>query len=276
MSAVLHTPWQPLSVAQTLDAALRLFRAALLRCLPYGVLTVIAAHLPYLYNLVGGFAARPFISRPAGWWALNILGALLQTILWNATLLRLEAVAAGRRAGMGEELSAALRRAPAVLLLILVLLLASALLTLPALLLPALVRPMGFVVAGIAVAYLWVRLSCSWPAVVLHNKGVLPSLTWSIQLVRGNCLRVAAVYCVGVVMLIVLAALGAVLVGVIVPLVARDDIALITSISVDVVVALGAVFVPFCSALSFKLFEELRACQPDSGLDPRPAGAALD
>jgi hypothetical protein len=261
MSSVLSPPSHPLPVAPVLDAALRLFRAALLRCLPYGALTVIASQLPHLYNLVNGLAGRPFAGAPLGWWAVNIVSALLEATFWNAILLRMDSVAAGRPVRIAAELGAAGRRAPAVILLILVLATFSAVLAAPALLLPAALRPSGIALAAIAVIYLLITLSCSWVSLVLDNRGVLQSLADSVQLVRGNWWRVAVVLCVGLVMLVVLAALGSVLVVVVVPLVGGDDIAVITSTSVDVVVALAALAIPFCVALLFTLTSELKACR---------------
>jgi hypothetical protein len=267
MSVALHP--SPLPVAQVLDSALRVFRACVIQCMPYGVLVVIAAHLPQLYNLLTGAVSGSLTGRPAGWWAVSLVSAVLGATFWNATLLRLDAVVAGRRAGVLQELKTAARRAPWVLLLILLLGLVSAILALPALQLPVRARPWGFTVTAIAVIYLGVMVSCSWVGVVLQKQGVLQSLATSVHLVRGNWWRVAAVYSVGAVMLVVFAALGSVLVAIVVPLIGRDDLALISSISEDTVVALCAVAVPFCTALPFTLFEALRARQ--SGGEPAVA-----
>jgi hypothetical protein len=259
MSVALHP--SPLPVAQVLDSALRVFRACVIQCLPYGVLVVIAAHLPQLYNVLTGAGSGSLTARPAGWWAVSLVSALVGVTFWNATLLRLDAVVAGRPAGVRQELKMAASRAPWVLLLILVLVLASAILALLALPLPVRARPWGFMVTAVAVIYLGVMVSCSWVSVVLQGHGVLQSLTTSVHLVRGNWWRVAAVYSVGAVMLVVLAALGSVLVAIVVPLIGRDDLALISAASEDTVVALCAVAVPFWAALPFTLSEELRARQ---------------
>lgn len=268
MSIALNPP--PLSVARSLDAALRIFRASLLRCLPYGVLTVLAGHLPNLYNLVSPHVARSLMARPIGWWALNILSAILLATLWNATLLRLAAAAAGRRTAPAYELLEALRRAPAVLGLVLVIVLVGCILGLPVLLLPVASRPWAFLVAACAVTYLCVTLSYAWVAVVVGHQTVLQSMASSIQLVRGNWWRIAAVYGVGAAMLLVLGALASVLVAVVVPLVGRDDLALISTTSEDVVVALLAAAIPFCTALPYTLFEELSARQGVGALAAAP------
>lgn len=268
MSIALNPP--PLSVARSLDAALRIFRASLLRCLPYGVLTVLAGHLPNLYNLVSPHVARSLMARPIGWWALNILSAILLATLWNATLLRLAAAAAGRRTAPAYELLEALRRAPAVLGLVLVIVLVGCILGLPVLLLPVASRPWAFLVAACAVTYLCVTLSYAWVAVVVGHQTVLQSMASSMQLVRGNWWRIAAVYGVGAAMLLVLGALASVLVAVVVPLVGRDDLALISTTSEDVVVALLAAAIPFCTALPYTLFEELSARQGVGALAAAP------
>lgn len=258
-----------LPVAQSLDSAVRIFRASLVRCLPYGVLAVIAAHLPSLYNLVSPPQPGSLITRPAGWWVLNIVSALLLATFWNATLLRLAAVAQGRRS-TARELIQAFRRAPPVLLLILVIGVTGGVLALPTLLLPAATRPWALAVAACAVTYLCVTLSCAWVDIVLGNQPVLRSMACSVQLVRGNWWRIATVYGVGAAMLLVLAVLVSVLVAVVVPLVGRDDLALISATSEDVVVALSAAAIPFFTALPFTMFEGLRARQAVSDLVAAP------
>lgn len=265
MSVALHPPpLQPLCVAQALDSAVRVFRACLWPCLPYGVLAVIAAHLPNLYNVLGGPTARSLTAKPAGWWALYLVSAVLTATLLNATLLRVQAVASRRRAGLRRELRGAIARMPTVLLLILLLSLATALLALPALLLPLAVRPWGLLMmSGLAAIYLGVTLSCAWVGIVLHGQSLPRSVTASVRLVRGNWWRVAAVYLVGGVMLVVFATIGGVLVGLVVPLVGRNDLALISSASEDVVIALAALAVPFWTALSFTLTEQLRGTEAD-------------
>jgi hypothetical protein len=99
---------------------------------------------------------------------------------------------------------------------------------------------------------------------VLNGRSLLQSIAHSISLVHGNALRVLAAGTVGVLMLVVLAAVASVVIALVVPLLLGDDLALITSITADVMVAYLAVAVPFLAALLFTLSGHLRALRPGS------------
>lgn len=270
MPSVLTSSARSLPVAQCLDAALGLFRAALVTCLPYGVLTVLSSQLPQIYHRLS--AAAPLQSP--GWWLVNIASGLLTATFLNATLLRLAAVAQARArraplvANAAAELRTALARVPAFIGLILVLSACGAVLALPALWVPREARAWVLGVAGLGLTYLSVMLSCAWVDLVLNGRSLLESIAHSISLVRGNAWRVLAACVVGALMLMVLAVVVGVLVSMVVPLVGGDDLALVTSITADVLVAYIAVAVPFLAALLLTLSGHLRALHPGG---PAPA-----
>jgi len=272
MPSVLSSSAPPLPVAQCLDAALGLFRAALLTCLPYGVLTVLSSQLPQIYRHLS--VAAP-LQSPV-WWLANIAGGVLGATFLNATLLRLAAVA-GARASRGplvpdtaKELRTALARVPAFMGLIVLFAAAGAVLAAPALLVPRDGRVWVLGVAGLGLTYLAVMLSCAWVDLVLNGRSLLQSIAHSISLVHGNALRVLAAGAVGLLMLMVLAVVASVVIALVVPLVGGDDLALITSITADVMVACIAVAVPFLAALLFTVSTYLHALHPS----PAASGGA--
>jgi hypothetical protein len=253
MPSILSSSAPPLPIAQCLDAALGLFRASLLTCLPYGVLTVLVSQLPQLY----GHLQAP----AAGWWATYLISGVLGAMFFNATLLRLAAVAGDIPAqpDARRELRVALKRVPAFIGLLLLLAAASAVLEAPALLVPSGARAWVAGVGFLGVNYLGAMLSCAWVELVLEGRGVLESVAKSIELVRGNALRVVAACAVGALMLFVLAVVAGVIIALIVPLVGGDDLALITAIAEDVMVACAALAVPFVAALLLTLRRQLEA-----------------
>ena len=107
---------RPLMTAEVLDGAFRLFRAGLLRCLPYSGLTVLVLELPALHatffrgsfggaaNRAGGHMDRYLV--PA-------ISMLLGIALIGVLAVRLSAVSRGLRPRFRAEVITVLRRWPA-------------------------------------------------------------------------------------------------------------------------------------------------------------------
>jgi hypothetical protein len=121
---------RPLMTGEVLDAAWRLFRASLLRTLPYSGLAVLVLELPTLYSAVfggTGYLAGQFDSvrylreaESGGVWlsdsTIVFIGALLLSVLMCGVItLRLHAVSRGERPRFRREIATALRRWPAAL-----------------------------------------------------------------------------------------------------------------------------------------------------------------
>jgi hypothetical protein len=118
-----------------------------------------------------------------------------------------------------------------------------------------------------------VLLALAWVSVVLEGRSALGGVVRAAARVHGNALRVAAACAVGALMLLTLAMMASVLIALVVPLVGGQDLALITAITANVMVACVAVAVPFAAALLYTLFTQLQALhEAEAGL--RPPGAA--
>ena len=277
MSTILYSPSRPQSVAEVLDAAVRVFRTTLLRCLPYGALAVVASRLQNIYDIAAGRPLRSFGARDPIWWALFVIGTLLAFGFWNATALRQHRTMMGAAAASGTDLRQGLRRAPAAALLLMLSLAAIGVFFLPAFALPQAHRLWAFVLLSVPAAYVAVALSCSWVALLLAEKGVVGSMLYSFRLVWGNWWRVTLVYSVAAVLLLVFCVLcGVLATAVLVPFVGAADIAVFSAVSSALVVVLAAVGIPFYWALLLMVFGDLRARR--EGLEPerRLAGAAAE
>ena len=113
-------------------------------------------------------------------------------------LLRQSSIAAGRPVAGSADLLDTLRRAPGIVAISLLAGAAVAVLMVPALALAPRYRTAGIIVMLAPAIYVWIALSFALPALMLARKGVLASIAYSFRLVRGNWWRVAAMYCVGV------------------------------------------------------------------------------
>src|SRR4051812_8377804 len=84
---------RPLMTGEVLDAAFRLFRAGLLRCLPYSGLAVLVFELPTVYSTFLAPSLPVGHVRPLSWCVAGVLA----TALLGVITLRLRAISQGIR-----------------------------------------------------------------------------------------------------------------------------------------------------------------------------------
>jgi len=121
---------RPLMTGEVLDAAWRLFRAGLLRTLPYSGLAVLVLELPTLWSAVFGDGTFFTVARFRGGFLPDtvtqgvglsdstlvfLCALLLSVLLFGVITLRLHAVSRGERPRFRREIGAALRRWPSAL-----------------------------------------------------------------------------------------------------------------------------------------------------------------
>ena len=63
MSSAFYPPARPLSVGEVLDLVFQIFKATLVRGLPYGICAVVAQQLPNVYALASGVTVRQALER---------------------------------------------------------------------------------------------------------------------------------------------------------------------------------------------------------------------
>jgi hypothetical protein len=256
MPNALYPPLKPRSFAELLDAVLQIFRLSLLKCLPYATLAIIAGQLSTLYYVSRGRLPVLDSNDPVGV-ALYGVGTLIFVMLSMTILLRQSTIAAGRPVTGSADLLETLKRAPAIAAIALLAGAAVAVFMVPALALAPPYRTAGVAVMLAPAIYVAIALSFALPAFVLARKGVLASLAYSFRLVRGNWWRVAAMYCVGIAVILTLWVLVATIATMALSDNAADDAAITRAITSAAVLAVFAVGLTFYSALTLALFGDL-------------------
>ena len=272
MLLTLYPPTRPATIGEVLDAGFRVFRASLLQSLPYGVLAMIAGKLPHLYAIVMHRPDHQLGAADPLWWALYAAGAVLAIAFVNAVLLKQVAFASGFRLPARAALGLGMRRAPAATAVLALEVLAIGLCLAPLLGIPRPYLTWGVVVLAVPATYIGVALSCAWAALLVGNRGVPGSLRYSFQLTRGSWWRTAIIYLIGAAMLAVFYTLAGVIAAVFVAFAGTANIAVMTAVSAEVAAALGAVGVPFYSALALAVYCDLEARR--EGVDLPVADAA--
>jgi hypothetical protein len=133
MSPALYPPSRPQSIGEVLDATFRIFRVTLLRCLPYGVLAMVASQLQDIYDIARGRPPHQFGRGDPLWWGFYVVGIFVALTFINAIIIRQTTMASGGHSAARVVLLAGLRKAPPSLAVILLAGLATAACFLPAL-----------------------------------------------------------------------------------------------------------------------------------------------
>jgi hypothetical protein len=273
MPSVLYPPARPQAIGEVLDSAFRIFKATLIKCLPYSVLATIAGQLQSIYVIVSGRALRPFGNSDPGYWTVYVLGAIIGTVLINAILLRQAALVSGTPSTWQTALTGALKNAPAILLMLCLIILLTGIWLVPLLVIPFEYRSWSALLLALPAVYLLVSFICSWPARLLGGKGPVESLRYSVHLVRGNWWRTAVIYLVVLTMILVLSITAALIVGILTQIVAARDLAVATAVSRVMVVGFSAVYTPLVTSMALAVYGELQARKESADLERQVADA---
>ncbi len=254
MSASLYPPSRPQSIGEVLDSSFRILRATLVKSLPYSILATLAGQLPNIQALARGRPLQQPDTADPGWWTAYAVGLLCTILLWSAMILRQRAMAEGAPVSAHAELAEALRRMPALVLLVVI---------------AVVVVGLGLILFVLPGLYLGIALSLSWPALMLTRRGVVDALRYSLRLVRGNWWRVTAIYVTGTAVVLAIYGVALMLATFIAAFAGAEDVALVTALLAVAIVALGAVAWPFYSALILALFGELQVRREGIDLEQR-------
>jgi hypothetical protein len=275
MSSAFYPPARPLSVGEVLDLAFQIFKATLVKGLPYGICAVVAQQLPNIYALSTSATLRQTLGagQPVGI-GLFALGVLLALTAWSALLLRQRAIIEHRPTSIRAELGEAMRRLPSFAVATLLFLV---LVTGPFALLVMVPQQYrgGARLLEVLSLYLAILLSSTWPAVLFARLGPFAALRQSVHLVWGNWWRMAVFYVVGVAVVIVAAVLLGALIAAIVSSLGAG-IPVMTSVFTEVANVLGAVTAPFAGAMLLATYGDLRVRREGTDLQQRIAGLAVD
>ncbi len=259
MAITLYPPTRPRTLAELLDASVKIFRVTLPKCLPYASMAILFGQLSTLYDLARGQMPAPRDMNNPVWITLYTAGSILFFILWMAMLLRQAAVAAGRPPGASDLLDA-LKQAPAILAICLIGSTVILLLIAPPLTLAEPYRSIGFGVMLLPAIYISIGLSLALPARMLTHKSVMQSILYSLRLIRGNWWRSAALYVIAVAIIAAGYLFTAVMVAMILPGAGRAEAAARAGMTA-VVLAVGAMGLIFYTAILLSLFGDLELRQ---------------
>lgn len=260
MAITLYPPARPRTLAELLDASLKIFRVTLPKCMPYASVAFLCGQLSTLYDLSRGqLWLTPRDMNDPVWVALYIGGSVLFFMLWMAMMLRQSAVAAGRPPGPNDLIDA-LRQTPAVIAINLIGSAVILLLITPPLTLIEPYRSVGFGLMLLPAIYIAVALTLALPARMLTHKSVLQSLLYSLQLMRGNWWRAVALYAITFAIIAAVWMFIAVMLAMVLPHAGRGD-APARAVMAAVVLAVGAMGLIFFTAILLSLFGDLELRQ---------------
>lgn len=249
---------RPLMTAEVLDAAFRLFRAGILRCLPYSGLAVLVLEFPTLYSTFFAPVRGADFSIPHITLLSYALVFVLSVPLLGVMTLRLNALAQGVRPRFRSELASALRGWPLGLF-------ATAFaLGYPLLLLwlrPAITNSFPTTaLVFVAVPVLWPvgLFVLALPAFWCDRLSPLAALAQSLRLSYRRSWRMFGAILATVCMVAVFLALAAVIVWVLVPLFGGADLFLIATVESTLYLVVGAFGVPFVLAVLIVAHQDLK------------------
>ena len=273
MANIPYPPPRPLSVGEVLDLTFRIYRASVVSCLIFAALGVIANQLPNLYSVSRGATLLQALITPKNSLMLGSLmlaGALLGLVFTGAVVLRQYAIATGHP--VGGELPRSLGRLPGLVLLMV---LFGATFAVGAMFIGA-----AFIFSGIArvllalllclpILYAVVAVSCSLTAMYVTPMGAAAAYVRSVRLTSGSFWRLSVIYTIGVIVLFVLYILTSGVIGMLMGILGRGDVALITATLGVVSVAIGALATPFYTALGLAVFGDLTVRKEGADLAQR-------
>lgn len=273
MANIPYPPPRPLSVGEVLDLTFRIYRASVVSCLIFAALGVIANQLPNLYSVSRGATLLQALLTPKNslmLWSLMLAGALLGLVFTGAVVLRQYAIATGHP--VGGELPRSLGRLPGLVLLMV---LFGATFAVGAMFIGA-----AFIFSGMArvflalllclpILYALVAVSCSLTAMYVTPMGAAAAYVRSVRLTSGSFWRLSVIYTIGVIVLGVLYILTSGVIGMLMGILGRGDVALITATLGVVSVAIGALATPFYTALGLAVFGDLTVRKEGADLAQR-------
>jgi hypothetical protein len=272
---------RPLMTGEVLDAAFRLFRAALLRCLPYSGLAVLVLELPTLYSTFqGGGTSLPFqMSVPLSG-SIQIFGVtdghlvllvslLLDVALFGMITLRLSSISRGVRPSFRAEIVRTLSRWPSACVATFAALIFPALVytaislfnpLFPNPLLPMVAVPMLFPSALFAVAL---------PAFWCDGLGAFAAIARSLRISRRRWWRMVGAVLATFSLVAVFYVLATIVVALMAPILGRADLFLTATVQSVLTLVVGAFGVPFVLAMLVVAYEDLKLREQERRGAPR-------
>jgi|SRR5215469_9347576 len=273
MADELYPPARPQSIGEVLDLGFRIFRVSLLKCLPLAVAALLLQQLPNIYSLVRGGSLAGFLhaAHDAPWWLLYVIGWLCSTALGSAILLRQHTIARHMAGTAGDALAVALRRLPGLVAIGVLVFLAMGACFVPVGLAAGNQVAMGlvFLLMALPASYVALRLSLATTGYLLNPWGAIEALQRSWNLTSGSYWRLAAIWSIAVIVLLVFYLIAGIVAAAIAVPIGFGDVALVTAISTSVVLILMALALPFFMSIALAIFGDLSVRREGTDLAAR-------
>jgi hypothetical protein len=271
LPATSYTPQlRPLSVGEILDAGFRLLRyrfwtLVLSVLVPIVPLTIVATILQASTDENAYDLNSSATTSDSG---ASLVGALLGGVLQGAAIALaiaacikvISAAYLGERAGVGDSLRYGMSRILALI---------------GAYLLTVLILIPGFIALIIPAIFLAVKLSVTFPAVIVERAGPPTAIRRSFNLTRGNWWRVFAVV---VVVFLIAAVINFALTGVLIPALLADDVSEVTVAVLDTILSIitFAITYPLWASVLTVLYYDLRVRNEGFDLQLLAQGVGAD
>jgi hypothetical protein len=249
---------RPLMTSEVLDAAFRLFRAGILRALPYSALAVLILELPTMYatlftraSLGSDFVVVHY--EPIGYAVTFLFSVPLLGVL----CLRLNSLAIGQRPRFRNEIGVALRRWPAAVIATI----------------GTFVYPVTLFVVGPAFTsglssegVILLAILLFWPAALFvvtlpafwcGGLGPFAAIAHSARISWRRSWRMVGAILAMLCIVAAFAALASIIVGVLSPMMGRADLFLIATVESLLYLVVGAFGVPFILAVLIVAHQDL-------------------
>jgi len=246
---------RPLMTGEVLDAANRLFRAGLLRCMPYSALAVLVLELPALHDVFIGDRSG---YGSTGRYLLFALSLLFGVALLGVVTLRLSEVSRGMKPRFRTELWTVFRRWPNAVIATLGALGFPVLLYVVASLFNPFLPNILVFAMGLPLIWPTALFAVALPAFWCDGLGPFAAIAQAMRISRRRSWRMVGAILASACLVMVFYVLAAIIVGLMSPLLGRADLYLIATIRSMMSLVVGAFGVPFVVAMLIVAYEDLK------------------
>ncbi len=252
---------RPLMTGEVLDAAFRLFRAGLLRCLPYSGLAVLVLQMPTLYSTLLADSPRSAHASLPGLTDSNLIlvcALLLGVLLVGVITLRLQAISRGERPRFRNEIATALVRWPAAIVA------TTAALGVPAALYFLFALSPGFLILGVfsllVIPLSWpiAMLTAALPAFWCDRLGPIDAVARALRISRRQTWRVIGAILATLCLVAVFYVLTGIIAAIVAQILRSADLVLIATVRSLMGLVVGAFGVPFALSMLIVAYEDLK------------------
>jgi hypothetical protein len=233
----LKPPRPEASVSALLDAATQLFRATLLKCLPFAMVGMLCLEIPNLYWVASGHTLTFGLPSDRGYWLLVYPALAVTAFIISAMMLRQRAIVSGASIDFASELAAAARRMPVIV---------------ASWILAQLSLFVGVMLLILPAIFLLVCYVVLLPVLLFENVNPYAALLRSVQLIRPHWWKALATIVIAVLVLLICSLAAGAVLSILAALLGGQGSA-VQAIVAAVTVGVWAIWCVFLSAVALTL-----------------------